>query len=186
MGILIDFLPIVVFFVTLKFSDVFIATGVAIAATIGAAIYQRLTRGHVEPMTLVSAGLMVVFGGLTIALHDEVFVKWKPTLLLLVFAGALVVSRFYGTRPIAQRLLGKSFEAERPIWNRVNDGFTVFFAALAGVNLLVAYTTSTDTWATFKLIGLLGANIAATVVAVLYLQRHGKAIAPTRSSDQAT
>jgi len=176
MGLLVDFLPILAFFITLKFSDVFVATGVAIAATIGAAIYQKLTRGKVEPMTLVSAGLMVLFGGLTIALHDEVFVKWKPTILFVIFAAALVVSRFWGERPIAQRLLGKNFEAERPVWLRVNDGFTVFFVGLAGLNVLIAYTTSTDTWATFKLFGLLGANVLASIAAVMYLQRHGKVL----------
>ena len=178
MGLLVDFLPIVAFFITLKLSDVFIATAVAIVATIGAAIYQRMTRGRIEPMTLVSCGLMVVFGGLTIALHDEVFVKWKPSILFVIFAAALIGSRLFGERPIAQRILGKSFEAPRPVWNRVNDGFAVFFLALAGVNLLVAYTTSTDDWATFKLFGLLGANVVASVVAVMYLQRHGKPIAP--------
>lgn len=178
MALLVDFLPIVAFFITLKFTDVFIATAVAIAATIGAAVYQRVTRGKVEPMTLVSCGLMVLFGGLTIALHDEVFVKWKPSILFVIFGAALLVSRFYGERPIVQRILGKTFEAPRPVWNRVNDGFTLFFFAMAGLNLLIAYTTSTDTWATFKLFGLLGANLVAAVIAVMYLQRHGKHIAP--------
>jgi intracellular septation protein len=183
MGVLLDFLPILAFFITLKFSDVFIATGVAIAATIGVAVYQKVKHGKVEPMVLVSCGLMVLFGGLTIALHDEVFVKWKPTILFVIFAIALAVSRLVGDRPIAQRLLGKSFEAERRVWNRVNDGFTLFFVALAGLNLVIAYTTSTDTWATFKLFGLLGANLAASIAAVMYLQKHGKHIAPAGLHD---
>src|SRR6185295_19389703 len=101
-AILLDFLPILAFFITLKLSDVYVATGVAVAATIAVAIYQYMTKGKVEPMMLVSCGLMLLFGGLTIALHDEVFVKWKPTVLELLLAIAFVVSRFVGDKPIAQ------------------------------------------------------------------------------------
>lgn len=178
MSLLVDFLPILAFFVTLKFTDVFVATGVAIAATIAGAIYQRVKKGRIEPMMLVSGGLMLVFGGLTIALQDELFVKWKPTILMLLFGVALVFSRFWGQRPLMQRALGKQFEAERRVWLRINDGFTLFCVLVAGLNLWVAYSFSTDTWATFKLFGLIGANIVAMVVAVWYLQRHGRVIGP--------
>jgi len=178
-GLLFDFLPIVAFFVTLKFTDVYIATGVAVVATIGAAIYQRVTKGKIEPMMLVSCGLMVVFGGLTIALHDEVFVKWKPTVLQILLAVAFVISRFVGKKPLAQRVFGQVFEAERPVWLRVNDGLTVFFLALGALNLVVAYNFSTDAWATFKLVGLIGLNLVAAFIAVWYLQKRGKRIEPT-------
>lgn len=180
MGLLFDFLPILAFFVTLKVTpepdNIYIATGVAIVATIGAAIYQRMTKGRIEPMTLVSCALMVLFGGLTIALHSDVFVKWKPTVLQVLIAGLFVGSRFIGDKPIAQRLLGKAFEAERRVWLRVNDGLTVFFLVVGGLNLWVAYSFDTDTWATFKLIGLIGLNIVAVVIATLYLNKHGKRI----------
>lgn len=176
MALLIEFLPILAFFVTLKFTDVFIATAVAVGATILAAIYQRATTGKVEPMTLVSCGLMVVFGGLTIALQDEVFVKWKPTVLMLLFALAFLGSRFIGQKVLAQRLLGKAFEAERPVWVRVNDGLTGFFVLVAAVNLWVAYSFSTDAWATFKLVGLIAMNLGAIMVAAWYLGKHGKVI----------
>lgn len=178
MGPLFDFLPVVAFFVALKFTDIYIATGVAVVATLGVAAYQRVKKGRIEPMTLVSCGLMVVFGGLTIALHDEVFVKWKPTVLELLLAIVFLVSRFVGEKPIAQRMLQKAFEAERRVWLRVNDGLTLFFVLLAGLNLWVAYNFSTDTWATFKLFGLIGLNIVAIVIATLYLSKHGKRIEP--------
>lgn len=177
-GLFLEFLPIVAFFVALKLSDVYVATVVAVVATIGAAIYQRVTKGKIETMTLVSCGLMVFFGGLTIALQDEVFVKWKPTVLQVLLAIVFFASRFVGDKPVAQRLLEKAFEAERKVWLRVNDGLTLFFLFVGALNLWVAYSFSTDTWATFKLFGLIGLNVVAIVVASLYLNKHGKRIEP--------
>lgn len=178
MGLFLEFLPIVAFFVALKLSDVYVATVVAVVATIGAAIHQRVTKGKVETMTLVSCGLMVFFGGLTIALQDEVFVKWKPTVLQVLLAIVFFASRFVGEKPVAQRLLSKAFEAERKVWLRVNDGLTLFFLFVGALNLWVAYSFSTDTWATFKLFGLIGLNVVAIVVASLYLNKHGKRVEP--------
>lgn len=176
MNLLFDLLPIVAFFVALKVGDVYAATYAAVAATIVAAIYQKLKRGKIETMTIVSCVLMVVFGGLTIALHDETFVMWKPTVLNLLFAGVFLFSRFYGAQPMVQRLLGKMVEAERAVWNRVNDCFAIFFVGMAGLNLLVAYNFSIDTWATFKLVGFLGLNFLATGLAIAYLFKRGKPI----------
>jgi intracellular septation protein len=177
MAMFFEFLPIVAFFVALKFSDVYVATGVSIAATLVAALYQKKSQGKIAPMTLISAALMVVFGGLTIALHDEVFVKWKPTILMGLFAIAFFGSRFIGDKPLAQRMLGKAIEADRPVWLRVNDGLALFFLASGALNLWVAYNFSTDAWATFKLFGLLGLNVVAMVLAIAYLSKRGKVIA---------
>jgi len=176
MGILVEFLPIVAFFVTLKFSDVFIATGVAVAATLLAVVYQRATTGKVQPMTLVSAGLMVGFGGLTIALNNELFILWKPTVLMVLFAIVFVVSRFYGEMTMAERMLSRAFIAPKPIWRHVNDGLTVFFLFVGALNLWVAYNFDIDTWATFKLIGLIGLNFLAFGSAAAYLSKHGSLV----------
>lgn len=176
MAILLEFLPIVAFFATLKFTDVYVATAVAIGVTLVALLHQRATTGRVQTGTLVSGALMVVFGGLTLALHDELFVKWKPTVLMGLFAVAFVVSRFVGERPLAQRLLGRAFEAPREAWLRVNDGLTLFFLAVGGLNIAVAYSFSTDTWATFKLFGLIGLNFVALAIAGWYLSKRGRLI----------
>lgn len=178
MGLLLDLLPIVAFFITLKFTDVYVATVVVVVATIGVAVYQRLTKGKIEPILLVSCVLMVVFGVLTLALHDELFVKWKPTVLEGLLAIGFFASRFWGEKPLAQRVLGKVFEAERRVWLRVNDGLTLFFIFVGALNLWIAYSFSTDTWATFKLFGLIGLNLVAVIIASLYLNKHGERIEP--------
>jgi len=182
MAMFFEFLPIISFFVALKFADVYVATGVSIVATLIAALYQKKTTGRIAPMTLVSAALMVIFGGLTIALHDELFVKWKPTILMGLFALAFFGSRFIGEKPLAQRMLDKIAEAERPVWLRVNDGLAVSFLLTGAINLWVAYNFSTDTWATFKLLGLTGISVVSMILAVTYLGRRGKLIQPEKPS----
>jgi intracellular septation protein len=185
MAILVEFLPIVAFFVTLKFTDVIIATAVAVAATLLAVIYQRVTTGRVQPMTLVSAGLMVVFGGLTIAFNDELFVKWKPTVLMTLFAVVFAASQFIGKRTIAERMLGKAFAAPAAVWARVNAGLALFFIATGAINLWVAYSFSTDTWATFKLFGLIGLNFLGFGLAVGYLMKRGTPVQPDNTAPKS-
>ena len=135
---------------------------------------QVIIRGQNGYTRLVSAGLMVFFGGLTIALNDELFVKWKPTVLMVLFAIVFIVSRFFGDRTVAERMLGKVFVAPKPVWNRVNDGLTLFFLFVAGLNLWVAYSFDTDTWATFHIVGLIGLNFVGFGLAAAYLAKHGQ------------
>jgi intracellular septation protein len=174
MSALIELLPVLAFFIALKLSDVMVATAAAIVVTLGVTIHQRVTTGRVAPMTLLSAGLMVLFGGLTLAFDDERFVKLKPTILLGLFALALLGSRFVGDRTVAERLFGAMFTAPPQVWRRVNDGLTLHLFAIAGLNLWVAWTFDIETWATFKLFGLLGLNFLGVFGAVLWLSRHGE------------
>ncbi len=178
MSALLEFLPIIAFFVALKVSDVMVATAVAIVVTVAVTIHQRVTKGRVPPMALLSAGLMIVFGGLTLLFDDERFVKLKPTILLGIFALALLGSRFVGERTVAERLFGAMFTAPAGVWRRVNDGLTLHLAGLAALNLWVAWSFDTDTWATFKLFGLLGLNFVGIFIAVAWLSRHGERKSP--------
>jgi intracellular septation protein len=182
MNVFLDFLPVIAFFVTLKFADVFVATAVAVVITVALAIHQRITRGKIEPMTIVSCAVMVVFGGLTLIFQDDTFVKWKPTVLNVLIAGALVVSRFVGQKTLAERALSKVVRAEAWVWRRVNDAWTLAALAMAGLNLYVAYNFDTDTWATFKLFGLLGMSLAATVGGGYYAIRKGELIEQQKSA----
>ena len=182
MNVFLDFLPVIAFFVTLKLADVFVATAVAVAITIALAIHQKMTRGKIQPMTIVSCAVMVVFGGLTLIFQDELFVKWKPTVLNLLIAGALIASRFIGQKTLAERALSKVVRAEPRIWRRVNDAWAVAALFMAGLNLYVAYNYSTDTWATFKLFGLLGMSLLATVGGGYYAIRNGELIEQQKSA----
>jgi intracellular septation protein len=153
---------------------VLLATAVAIVATI-AQVGWLLARGRkVEPMLWVSAVVIVVFGGATIWLHDETFIKWKPTILYLLFATALAGGRLLAGRNFVKQLLGAQLELPEPVWSRLLWLWCVFFTLLAAVNLLVAFSFSTDTWVNFKLFGLMGLTFAFVLAMGVWLSRHIK------------
>ncbi|HYF42904.1 MAG TPA: septation protein IspZ, partial [Ramlibacter sp.] len=93
MKLLIDFFPIILFFAAFKLWDIYVATGVAIVATIAQIAWLRLRNGKVEPIQWLSLGVIVLFGGATILAHDETFIKWKPTVLYWLMGGALAVGQ---------------------------------------------------------------------------------------------
>src|SRR5438105_1724097 len=105
-------------------------------------------------MLLVSCGLIVVFGGLRLIFKDDTFIKWKPTILYLVFAGVFAGSHFIGEKTVVERLLGKVLVLPPSIWVRLSIAWTIFFVLLAGANLVVAYNFDTDDWVNYKLFGV--------------------------------
>ncbi|MEW6612367.1 MAG: septation protein A [Pseudomonadota bacterium] len=158
---LADFLPVLIFFIVYKAQGIYEATAVAIVASVLLIFGQYLWYRRVEPMALVSAALVVVFGGATIWLHDELFIKLKPSLLYALFAGVFLVAQLRGTL-IVEKLVGKQLDREipRPFWQRLNSYWVIFFAFLAVLNLYVAFYFPTDIWVNFKLFGLLGITLA--------------------------
>jgi len=155
-------------------APILLATAVAIVASI-AQVGWLLARGkRVEPMLWVSVGVIVVFGGATIWLNDETFIKWKPTILYVLFAGALVAGRLLWRRNFVRTILGQQIELPEPVWEKLLWIWSGFFALLAAANLFVAYSFSTDTWVNFKLFGLMGLTLAFVIAIGLWLSRHMK------------
>jgi intracellular septation protein len=169
MQMLLEFLPIALFFVAYKFGDLFIATGVLIAAVLVQSAMQWLKHRKLSPMMLTSAVLVLIFGGLTLFLHDATFIKWKPTILYALFAVAFTVSRFIGDRPLIERVMGENIQLPRPLWNRLNTLWTLFFLLLGGLNLFVAYQFDESTWVNFKLFGLLGLTVVFALLQSVWL-----------------
>jgi intracellular septation protein len=172
MKLLYDFLPIIVFFVTFKMAGVLAATGAAIAVTVVQLVYGKWKHGKVEPMQLVSCALMVVFGGATLLFQDETFIKWKPTVLKLLFAAAFLGTQLFSEKTLVERLMGKAVTLPAQTWKRLNLAWVAFFVVVGGVNLLVAYNFDTETWVNFKLFGILGLTLAFVVVQGLFIYKH--------------
>lgn len=174
MKLLLDFFPIVLFFAAFKLWDIYVATGVAIVATIAQIAYFKFSTGKIEPMQWLSLGVIVVFGGATILAHDESFIKWKPTILYWLMGGALLAAQLFWKRNLLKSLMGAQMELPDAAWRAMNWSWIGFFAVMGALNLWVAFRFDTDTWVNFKLFGGLGLMLLFVVAQALFLSRYVK------------
>ncbi len=174
MKALFDLFPILLFFIAYKVYDIYVATAVAIGASLLQVGLYWAKHRRVENMHLVTLVLIVVFGGATLLLRDEMFIKWKPTVLNWLFGMAFLGSHFIGKRHLVQRMMGEAVTLPRIVWRRLNLAWTLFFFALGAVNLMVAYNFETDVWVDFKLFGILGLTLVFILAQSLYIARHLK------------
>jgi len=138
MKLLVDFFPVLAFFIAYKIFDIFVATAVAIAASLIQVLGLRIARRRIETMHLVTLGLVVVFGGLTLLLQDRTFFMWKPTIVNWLFATAFLGSHFVGERPLVERMISHAIEVPGRIWRRLNLMWFAFFLLSGAANLYVA------------------------------------------------
>lgn len=171
--LLFDLFPIILFFVAFKFADIYTATAVAIGATIVQIAWLKLRGKHVEVMQWVSLGVIVVFGGLTLMLHDEAFIKWKPTILYWLFASGLLIARLTG-RNLMKTFMSAQMTLPEPVWERLNQMWVSYFVVMGALNIWVAYSWSTDAWVNFKLFGTLGMTLVFVLLQGVYLSRFMK------------
>ena len=174
MKLLLDFFPIILFFIAFKVWGIYMATGVAIVATIAQIGWLRYKTGKVEPMQWVSLGVIVLFGGATIIAHNETFIKWKPTVLYWLMGGALVVGQLIFRKNLLKSLMGGQMQLPDAAWQVMNWSWSGFFAVMGVINLWVAYNFDTDTWVNFKLFGGIGLMLVFVVGQALYLGRYLK------------
>ncbi|MDQ8023196.1 MAG: septation protein A [Moraxellaceae bacterium] len=155
MKLLLDFFPVVLFFVAYKFADIYTATGVAIVATLLQLAYAHFVLKKVEPMMWASMVIVVVFGGLTLLLHDPTFIKWKPTVLYWAMAGVLAGGALLG-RNFLRQLMNGQLVLPDPVWARLNWAWVGFFTLMGVLNIYIAYNFSEEAWVNFKLFGGMG------------------------------
>lgn len=155
MKFLFDLFPVAFFFVAIQIWDIFVATGVAIVATILQVGWLLVRRKTVQPMLWASLAIIVVFGGLTLYLRDKTFILWKPTVLYWLFATVLAGGALLG-RNLIRALLAEQMSLPERIWARLNWTWVAFFAFMGVANLYVAFNYSEKIWATFKLFGGMG------------------------------
>ncbi len=177
MKILIDFLPIVLFVGAYKLYDIYVATGVLMAATVVqmALIYtidRKLTTMH--KITLL---LILVFGSLTLALQNELFIKWKPTVLYLAMAIGLSIALWTAKKNFLKLMLGSQLELPDPVWMRLNVVWISYCLFMAVINGYVAAYFSTEAWVNFKLWGYVF-PLAFIIGQGLYIAPHLKAEEP--------
>lgn len=169
---LLDFFPILLFFVAYKLYGIYAATITAIVAAVIQVSLSWFKYRRIEIMHLVSLGIIAVFGGATLVLQDEMFIKWKPTVLNGVFALVFLGSQWIGKKPLIERMMSQHVEVPPVVWRRLNLIWVAFFLMLGAANLVVVYNFDTDTWVNFKLFGLLGLTFVFVLLQSLYLFRY--------------
>ena len=171
---LFDLFPIILFFIAFKVYDIFIATAVAIVATLLQIIYVYLRDKKVEKVLLFNGVMITFLGGLTILLQDKMFIMWKPSVLYWCFALILLFSNVFLRKNLVQMALDKQVELKSKFWNVINWYTSIFFVLLGFINLYVAYNFSEDTWVNFKLFGITGLLFIYMIFLGLYISKVGK------------
>ena len=169
---LFDLFPVILFFAAFKLFGIFVATATAIAATVAQIAWVKWRHGKVDVMLWVSFAIIAIFGGATLLLHDETYIKWKPTILYWVFACILLFSNILFKKNLMRVLLHEKMALPVSVWNRVNLSWSVFFAVLGVVNLYVAFNYSTDSWVDFKLFGVTGMILVFVLLQAMALSKY--------------
>lgn len=198
MSFLIEFLPVILFFAAYKFYSslpislidsinelmpfslaagkeadaIYFATLIAIIISGITVLIHYLKHRTYNKNQVITFILFIIFGGATLFLRDPAFIKWKPTVINLIFALIFLTSTFIGEKPLAQRFLGSTLHAPKHIWLKLNNAWIIFFIAIAAINLYIAYNFSEEFWVNFKLFGMMGLTFAFIIIQIIILSRY--------------
>ncbi|QGM80451.1 septation protein A [Otariodibacter oris] len=171
---LLEFIPLILFFIVYKTYGVQEGAIVLAVATVIQLILLKVLYKQIEKSQWIMGIAVVIFGLLTAYFNDLVFLKWKVTLINALFAIVLLVSQFVFKKPIIQALLGKELTLPQSAWATLNVGWAGFFILCMVINIIISQFFSDDIWTTFKVFGLTGLSLVATLVTVIYLYPHLK------------
>jgi len=201
MKLLLDFLPILLFFATFKYAEghrdwaadlatrhlgflvgdgqvgpaeapVMLATVVVVLATLAQVAFLKLRGRKIDTMLWISLVLVVVLGGMTVWFKSETFIKWKPTGLYWLMGAAFLVAELVWKKSLLKLMLGEQLTLPTAVWRNLSWAWAAFFTVMGALNLWVAYTFSTDTWVNFKLFGGIGLMLVFSLAQGLYISRH--------------
>lgn len=172
MNQIVEFFPIVLFFIAYKFYGIYVATGVVIVATLFQVLFTWFKYRKVKTMQWITLLLILVLGGATIYLQDEQFIKWKLSVVEWLFGIAFIGSQYIGEKPFIERMMGEHLELPKPIWRRLNTLWGVFFLTVGCINVYVMFNFNTDQWVMFKTFGVPGLMLVFIVLQVIYLYKH--------------
>jgi intracellular septation protein len=172
MKVFFDLFPVILFFIGFKLYDIFIATAVAIVATIAMIIYSKLRHGKVEKMLMINGAVISVLGGVTLLLHDKTYIMWKPTVLYWLLASALLISDLFFKKNLIQQMMGKMLNPPAQVWQKLNWLWIVFLIGLGFVNIYVFKHYSENTWVNFKLFGVTSMMFIFMIAQTLVLKNY--------------
>ncbi|WP_448556630.1 septation protein A [Thalassotalea montiporae] len=172
MQALFEYVPLILFFVVYKFYDIYAATGVLIVGALLHIMYFILTKQKVPAKNWIIFGLIAGFGGLTIFLQDDTFLKWKVTIINGFFAIALLISNYVFKKNLIKQLMAEALELPEKIWAKLNLSWAGFFAFCGALNAYVAFNFSQEVWVNFKVFGLMGLTFAFAIGTIIAVHKH--------------
>ncbi|WP_301098944.1 septation protein A [Otariodibacter sp.] len=171
---LLEFIPLILFFIIYKTYGIQEGAIVLSVATVVQLILLKILYKQIEKSQWIMGISVIIFGLLTAYFNDLTFLKWKVTLINALFAVVLLTSQFGFKKPIIQALLGKELTLPQSTWETLNLGWAGFFILCMVINIIIGQFFSDDVWTTFKVFGLTGLSLVATLVTVIYLYPHLK------------
>ncbi len=172
MKFLFDYFPIACFFIAYKFSNIYIATEVTIAASLLQLGMYWLIHRRFETLHTLTFIFVVILGGSTLFFHNEIFIKWKPSVIYWIFTIILFISQFFSPKTVLERMLSDKIKLTKKIWQRLNFSWALFFLLLGILNIYVIYHFNTNVWVNFKLFGTLGLTALFIMAQAVYMVRH--------------
>ena len=180
MKFLYDLFPLLLFFAAFKLYDIYVATAVAIVASFVQVGLFWFRHRRFETMHLVTLAVIAVFGGMTLLLHDDTFIKWKPTLVYWILSALVLASQWFGNKTLIERMMSAQVTLPTVVWKRLNLSWGIFFTVLGAVNIYVAFyygldldeETRRNIWVNFKVFGLLGLTLMFVVVQAFFMAKH--------------
>lgn len=168
---LIDFIPLIAFFATYQLYDIYTATIVLMVGVPLQYLITWLVVKKLEKFQIVTLVAVLVFGGLTLLLHDETYLKWKAPIVNWIFALSFLASQFIGHENLVKRMMGHAIDLPDDVWRNLNYSWIVFFIISGAANLFVAFTFH-DIWVEFKVFGSLGMTLVFMVIQAVYLSKY--------------
>ena len=163
--------PLLIFFVANAKSNLFVATGVFMVAVLAAMIASYVVTRHVPMMAIVTAVVVIVFGALTLILHDETFIKMKPTIVYTLFAAILGGGLLFGRSFIAI-MFDQMFNLTAQGWRILTFRWAIFFLAMAILNEIIWRTQTTDFWVAFKAFGVIPLTMGFAITQMPLIKRY--------------
>lgn len=175
MQLLYEIIPVFLFFIAFKFYDIYVATIVGIVTTLAQVVLTRVVAKKWDKKQLITLGVFLFFGGMTLYFHNPIFVKWKPTIIFWIFSIVILSTHFFTHRPLMQRLMENALQDTACVplkaWKKINLTWGFFFIILGSINLYVAYHFSNDVWVNFKFYGVTSAFFILSITQAFYLMR---------------
>lgn len=172
MQLLVDFLPLIAFFVAYRVFDLYVATAVLMVAMLGVVAYQWLKNRKVSGILVGSTLLVLVFGGITLVFRNPVFIQWKVTVVNWTVAAAFLGSQLFGDKTLTERTMGHALQLTPGQWRSLNTSWVATFAIIGAINLFVMYNYDQATWVLFKVWGQIGLVLITVIVQTVWISKH--------------